>query len=155
MAFEVDKPFRLEFGRGSGMYGLEMIALDEAGEMVIHRRLWEPRGGGSTWFWERASLPVGIDVTRRVAGSIDALGLVAMEKSYHASVHDGLQWILWIVQGKGQKSVYFNNHFPEAIQDFAIALNDIVGGLGEQLQWRRVPAAMSGKHDKGLWRSSR
>src|SRR5262245_55092291 len=44
-AFRIDpdKPYRIEFGRGSGWHGLETVQFAEDGRVVLHRMTFELR----------------------------------------------------------------------------------------------------------------
>jgi hypothetical protein len=75
-----------------------------------------------------------------------------MDRSYAADVADGTQWVLWIQQGDRERSVYFDNHFPEAITTFAKHLDAILSmASGPNLQWQPVLPPMSRRHESELW----
>ncbi len=77
-----------------------------------------------------------------------------MHRKYYAEVADGTQWILWLQQGSQSKSIYFNNHFPEQIQRFAIRLDMILDiSKMDKLVWSRVPKEQSRRHEKEIWNS--
>ena len=72
--------------------------------------------------------------------------------AYHAEVHDGTQWVLWIKQADQEKSIYFNNHFPDEIVRFAEQLDAVLSECDlENMNWKTVPATESRQHERELW----
>ena len=153
MHFDANKPFRLEFGRGSGWHGLDTIVLDEKGTVVLHRLQMEEKGTVIHHYWETTTLLLDPGMTRQIATLIQDLRILDMKRAYHADVHDGTQWVFWLVQGGQEKSVYFNNHFPKAIQDFAVTLDSHLRSAGvDKNKWIRVPDEESRQHEKAIWK---
>jgi hypothetical protein len=155
-AFRIDpgKPWRLEFGRGSGWHGLDTIKLDNDGRLVLHRLKPERQGDTIAHSWETASLELPADAVAKVLEAVEAHRLLELNKAYHAAVADGTQWVLWVRQGEREKSVYFNNHFPDPIVRFAGRLDKILSAsAGPKLRWRPVPHADSRNHARELWDS--
>jgi len=101
------KPWRIEFGRGSGYHGLDTVKLDQGGHLVLHRL--GSRG------WETAAVDLQADVVAQVLEAVEANRLLELDKAYHADLKDGTQWVLWVRQGEQEKAVYFDNHFPDQI----------------------------------------
>jgi len=156
--FRIDptKPFRIEFGRGSGMHGLATVKVSQDGTALLHRR----RSGlpGEDWgdTWEWASLRLSQDAMAKLLEAVDAERLMDLERAYHAAVMDGTQWVLWIKQGEREKSVYFNNHFPRPIIRFAERLDALLlESPPDELTWTAVPASESMLHHRDLWMSIR
>jgi len=103
ISFEsIRAPFELDFGRGSGMVGLDTVAISEDGNAVLHR-LGEHR----QWVW--ATLRLSREQMRSIANMITRRGLGSLQNEYTPSfrVHDGTQWVLLIRQGDRRKSSYF------------------------------------------------
>ena len=139
LPFDVSQPFKLDFGRGSGMVGLSTIAIAENGETSICR--W--RKGT----WESASLRLSAQQLNQVAQAVTRHRLPHLAKQYLGTVWDGTQWVLWIRQGTRGKATYFDNNFPASIRDFATELDAILRAAGiDKAQWEP-----SSKQDKELW----
>lgn len=152
MPFAPAQPFRLEFGRGNSRDGLETIAIDEQGQVVLYRMKEETEGGAKRHAWETAALSIDADAVQRIAKLIEDLDLLQMNLAYDAKVDDGSQWAFWLVQGDRQKSIFFNNYFPEFIQDFAVALDRELEQAGAgNVEWNPVPPEQAREHDKDLW----
>jgi hypothetical protein len=146
MDFDPGEPFRLDFGRGSGMHGLDTISIAQDGQTIIHRSV---RSGG----WEHASLRLTREQRQAIAEAVIRRGLFRLANAYHAPIHDGTQWVLWIRQGEREKAVYFDNSFPRAIRAFADDLDRILSPAGyDQLRWKRTNART---HDDELWKAIR
>jgi hypothetical protein len=142
------QPWRIEFGRGSGMQGLDTAKLDQDGRLVLHRQKWNG--------WQTATALLPPDVVAKVLEAVEANRLLELDKEYRANVNDGEQWVLWVQQGDREKAVYFDNHFPDAIVRFAEQFDAIVSGsVGPDLRWRAVPSIQSGDHQRELWESIR
>ena len=155
MKLEGDKPFRLEFGRGSGLMGLETITI-ERDRVVLCRRNFKQIDEVTWRHWEVSTNGVGPNFTRKVAELIDNFKILDLHREYHANVFDGTQWVIWISQGKTEKAVYFNNHFPDRVQKFAVALDqELRAVLPKEIQWIPVPKEQSREHEKAIWRSLR
>lgn len=153
MAFDPTRPYRIEFGRGSGYDGLDTIAIDENGQVVLYRMREEWDGGLIRPRWETASSSLDPQARQRIAELIRDLKLLEMGNAYHADVADGSQWVFWLVQGDEEKTIYFDNHFPEPIQDFAVALDRELNLSEGMFDWNRVPDELADAHAKELWGS--
>ena len=143
-------PFELDFGRGSGMVGLDTVAISEDGNAVLHR-LGEHR----QWVW--ATLRLSREQMRSIANMITRRGLGSLQNEYTPSfrVHDGTQWVLLIRQGDRRKSSYFDNSFPSAIRSFAADLDGMLRAAGsERLHWQPIENGPR-EHEKLLWNSIR
>src|SRR5262249_4627584 len=80
--------------------------------------------------------------------------LLRLRKEYHAEVHDGTQWLLWIQQGGSEKSVYFNNSFPREIVRFAEVIDKVLEENGlENARWVRVTTVEAQAVNRELWDS--
>lgn len=147
--FEVDaaKDFCIELGRGSGMDGLETVAISSDGTVVLHR-LTKPRG------WVTATLVLPQDALKRILTSLKVEKVMAMADAYHAGIADGTQWVLTVAQGDRHKAIYFDNHFPQPVLRFASIIDTELRAAGEStLRWKSVPKARWGDHDAQLWGS--
>ncbi len=143
LPFDASRPFKLDFGRGSGMVGLSTIAIAENGETSICR--W--RKGT----WERASLRLSAQQLNEVAQAVTRHRLPRLAKEYLGTVLDGTQWVLWIRQGTLGKATYFDNNFPGSIRYFANELDAILKEAGiDKLQWEP-----SSRRDRELWGAMR
>jgi hypothetical protein len=155
-AFRIEptKPFRIEFGRGSGWHGLDTIKVDQDGRVVLHRENHQRQGDTIIQSWEKATLQLPPRSLTKVLEAVEANRLMELHKGYHANVADGTQWVLWIKQGNQEKSVYFNNHFPEQIVRFAERLDGILSECGvDKLDWQVVPAVETRRNERELWDS--
>ena len=94
------------------------------------------------------------DAVAQVLATVEANGLLGLDKAYHADVCDGTQWVLWARQGDREKAVYLDNHFPDPIVRFAERFDAVVSAfVGPGLQWRAVPSAWIRDHERDLWDS--
>jgi hypothetical protein len=149
--FEIDpsRDYRIEFGRGSGMSGLDTVAFGTDGIATLHRAMPE-RG------WETATLTFSKEALARILSTIRGQKIMHMAAGYHANVHDGTQWVLWITQGNQSKSIYFNNHFPDGILRFAQIIDTELQQSGYSgIRWKKVPPEHERDHGKALWNSAR
>jgi hypothetical protein len=163
-AFRIDtaQPWSIEFGRGSGMYGLETVKIDSTGRVVLHRPgLRRGPSGDCTLVWETATVRLPPEVVAEVLAAVEENHLLNLHRVYSASaadggvvVVDGNQWVLWIRQGGREKTVYCDNHFPDPIVRFAERLDAILSASTRgKLRWRPVPDRESNDHELDLWDS--
>lgn len=148
-AFVVDptKAFHFEFGRGSGLSGLDTIAFDLDGVVQIYQQ----RREGS---WQTGTLKLDPDSIQRIFDTIKNEDIMKMPAVYHADVLDGTQWVLWLTQGAHSKAIYFNNYFPAEIRRLAKLLDAELESAGlPNVRWKQVARAESGLHQKALWNS--
>jgi len=147
--FKIDpaKEFFIDLGRGSGMDGLATIAITSDGQVTLHR-LKDIQNGQ----WQNAKTTFDRAAIDRLLAAIESNKLMEMAAQYHADVHDGTQWILWIRQGQSSKAIYFNNHFPEGIRKFAKAVDEEIkrAAIAED-KWQDDPQPRS--HEKAIWES--
>lgn len=153
--FRIDptRPFRLEFGRGSGWHGLDTIRIDQDGKVVLYRLNRREQEPG----WETAELQLRPDTLAEVLKAVETNNLMNLYRTYRdPDIHDGTQWVLWIKQEGHEKSVYFDNIFPRKIRGFAERLDGILSAAGlHQVTWHPVPAEESRRHERELWDSIR
>src|SRR5262245_25938730 len=82
-----DEKFELQFGRGSGWHGLDLLRITS---------------DGNAWYeyqeilgeWQRKRFHVGAKQIQELREAIDTLDLWELARSYHADVADGTQWCL-------------------------------------------------------------
>lgn len=147
--FEVDatKVYRIELGRGSGIDGLETVAISSDGAVVLHR-LTKPQG------WVTGTLVLPHDALKRILTSLKVEKVMAMADAYHADIADGTQWVLAVTQGDRRKAIYFDNHFPQPVLRFSSVIDTELRAAGESaLRWKSVPRARWGDQDTRLWDS--
>jgi hypothetical protein len=155
-AFSIDRtqPFWLEFGRGSGWQGLDTVKIDQTGKAVLHRMKSDRQQDVTVLSWEVATLQLSPEAVAEVLKAVESNGLMGLHKAYHADVHDGTQWVFWAKQGEREKSVYFDNSFPRAINAFAEQLDAILVRAGlDKATWQPVPERESRRHERELWDS--
>lgn len=141
------RPFRIEFGRGSGWHGLDTVQVSNDGTVKMYRIGAQARTETTTF-----SMPAG--KVEEVAGLVNSLALTSMGRVYSRDVHDGTQWVLWIQQPPHEKAIYFNNSFPEEIKAFAKGLDAILRDAGsEKSTWTAVPPERGRDHEKAIWES--
>ena len=143
---DATKPFVIEFGRGSGLHGLDVVKVDETGLVQLSR----VAGTGI----ESATLRLYDSDVKALVGLVSARGLTGMARTYSdPKVHDGTQWVLWIQQSPSEKAVYFNNAFPRQIQSFARDLDAMLRGAGlGNVRWNAVPTQEGRDQQAALWR---
>jgi hypothetical protein len=155
-AFHIDpkKPYRIELGRGSGWHGLDTVKISEDGAVVLYRN--QEAASVAAWSqgpWYKATMQLSAESLAKVLQAVEDNHLLALHKAYHADVADGTQWVLWIKQGDEEKSVYFNNHFPQEIVRFAGAVDAVLADSGSSnFTWYPVLGS-SRDHEKELWNS--
>jgi hypothetical protein len=147
-AFTLDpgKPFVVEFGRGSGWHGLDVVRVDESGSVELQRLT----GNGGI---EAATMRLSRARVAAVADLVNAAGLTGMGRSYaEPGVHDGTQWVLWVSQPPADKAVYFDNTFPSAITRFAGRLDAVLDAAGRAgVTWTQLPVPEGVARQKALW----
>jgi hypothetical protein len=141
---EVAGPFVLEFGRGSGMRGLDTVKILEDGTAILHER--------TTTGVKVARLQLPPEELQKVRRLIEKHRLLALDRSYSNGWADGTQWIVRIKHDGGEKAAYFDNLFPAAITEFADELDVLLNANGLPTAiWR--PAELGYSDD--LWKSIR
>lgn len=144
-ALNASKPFVIELGRGSGLFGLDVVKVTETGEVQLHRIA----GGANV---ETASLRLSDVRIRELADAVNSLRLTDMGRSYSTEIQDGTQWVLWIQQSPAEKSVYFNNAFPKEITAFAGRLDAMLQEAGlNGAAWTPVPEKEGRAEQDALW----
>ncbi|AMV27946.1 hypothetical protein VT84_26315 [Gemmata sp. SH-PL17] len=145
------KPWQIEFGRGSGLEGLDTIKLNQNGKAILHRRKSELRGDVTVDSWETTTVVLSPEKVAKILDAVAENRLLELSKAYHSRMHDGTQWVLWVRQGEWEKAVYFNNRFPDSIVQFAKKLDGVL--TGEDSQWHAVPDKGARDHERDLWDS--
>jgi hypothetical protein len=147
-AFVLDpaKPFVIEFGRGSGLHGLDIIKVDQTGAVELSR----VTGGQNV---ESASLRLSSADVRALVQLVNTNQLTSMGRTYSdPGVADGTQWVLWIEQAPSQKAVYFNNSFPSQITAYANGLDALLQKAGlNAAKWTPVPKQQGIDQQNALW----
>jgi hypothetical protein len=147
-AFVLDpsKPFLIELGRGSGWRGLDIVKVDETGTVQLSRIEGRPTA-------QAASLKLSSADLAALVGLINANQLTSMGRIYsNPRIADGTQWVLWIQQSPSQKSVYFNNSFPNQITAYATGLDALLQKAGlNSAKWSPLPTPQSADRQKALW----
>jgi hypothetical protein len=142
--------WRIEFGRGSGMEGLDTVKIASDGSVILHR--FKHRGPPE---WETTSLALPPDALARVLESVAENRLLGMSREHHANIHDGTQWVFWFRQNEAERSVYFDNKFPRAIKRFAADLDRVLQEHAlDAAVWQPVQGPAR-QHDRQLWKSIR
>src|SRR5262245_23824232 len=147
------QPFEIEFGRGSGLHGLETVGITSDGSTTMVRKKWERHEGGSDYFWESTTFKLADESITKVLTALADTGVMRLDHAYHGSVEDGTQWVFWVRQGEKEHSVYCDNRFPISIKQFAKTLDEILASSVAQAKWERVAKADERKHEKRLWDS--
>lgn len=154
LSIDPAKPFTIEFGRGSGWAGLNTVNINENGTVVLYRLQVEQRREIRYLFWETGTMQLLPEDITAILESLHTFHLLTMYKEYHADIHDGTQWVLWITQEQHEKSIYCDNHFPENILAFSDFLDELLTTRGlTDVTWTRVPEHESRNHEKELWES--
>lgn len=120
------KPFTLAFGRGSVLYGLAVILIDEAGHARISR---PPRTLNDDWAQAELALPQ--PALTHLAARINILHLTRLDRHYSVeNLRDGTQWVFHVAQGDHAKTIYCDNYFPTPITSFAHDLDAVLDQAG-------------------------
>jgi len=159
--FEMDAhlPFRLEFGRGSELPGLDgagmldVVIVDQTGHVSLSRQ--PTRTGAEKYLatmnehWATAELQLSPDLVAEIVSRINSERLIALDRHYTGNVADRAEWVFFVTQNGQQRVVYFHREFPAAITRFADALDDILkrGGI-DHANWTPGGEDLS----KNLWK---
>lgn len=158
LPFDPSLPFRLELGRGSAPDGLETVLIEPNGAATFHRRgnmIWDAVNQRRDQQWETCQLQLDQLALTSIARAIIDHRIGQLESQYHADVHDGTQWLLRLTQNNRTKRVYFNNHFPQSIQDFAQLIDEQVSRSGlSQVIWKQVDSQKNDEYQTALWRDT-
>lgn len=148
------KPFKIEFGRGSGWHGLDTIKIFSDGKIVIHDIYFEKEKDVTVQYCKTTSFILGSKDLKLIIDFIER-ELLSLHEHYHdPGVMDGTQWILWIKQHKKEKVIYFDNNFPDKIIQFSKYLDKIIDEkYSSTLKWEQVSEKKSRKHETDIWRS--
>jgi len=104
--------------------------------------------------WETATMQLLPDDVKTLIKSLEQFQILKMSKAYHANVSEGTQWILLIQQGNYEKSIYFDNHFPDNIFAFSRFLDDLLVKRGFlDFTWQAIPENEPKNHENELWES--
>ena len=149
VSFSVDlgRPFHVVLGRGSGLAGLDTVAFGIDGDVTMFKQ--QPAGK-----WQTASVRLSPEAIARIFDQVKAQDVMNMSAEYHADVHDGTQWVLWIKQHQKSKAIYYKNNFPNAKKRLAECLDEelALAGMLKDV-WNDVPESQYGEHDRALWDS--
>ena len=150
--FDPQKSIEIEFGRGSGLDGLNTIKISKTGKVLLHRSRLTYQDEKISTQWEYSEFYLSAEDVSQLSDFIGKHHISRLHSAYHAAVDDGTQWIFWIKQGEHEKSIYCNNHFPEEIVSFAKFLDELLIKKGVcNLKWQRVPENNAREHEKKLW----
>jgi hypothetical protein len=140
------QPFVIEFGRGSGMNGLDVVRVDETGAVRLDRI-----AAGQNIVSASLTLPAAD--TAKLVGVVNDERITSMGSAYHdPRVHDGSQWVLWVRQGTSEKSIYFNNSFPDEITAFAATMDAMLESAGVgAATWTPVAKQEGADRQAALW----
>jgi len=147
-AFVLDasKPFVIELGRGSGMYGLDVVKISQTGAVELQRIV----GGQHV---ERASVQLSGAALTELVDRVNSRRMTSMGRSYSdPGMADGTQWVLWVQQVPLEKSIYFNNAFPGEITGFASRLDALLQNAGvNKASWTPLPKQQGIDEQVALW----
>ena len=65
--FDPSQPWQIDLGRGSGMYGLDTVALASDGRAVLYLAKWIRNSNVNSQTWQKATLTLPPDAVRRIA----------------------------------------------------------------------------------------
>ncbi len=144
-----DEKFDLQFGRGSGWHGLDLLRITSDG-----RAEYEYQADHGEW--RRKTFVVPEHQLTKLRQEITELNPWGMDRAYHRNVADGTQWCFLVrIDGKS-KSVYFDNNFPNAIRRFADVIDQtVLVPFADPVEAEVVPQRHHRKHEKEIWASIR
>ncbi|MSU78602.1 MAG: hypothetical protein EXS16_10980 [Gemmataceae bacterium] len=145
-----DEVFELQFGRGSGWLGLDVLRIVSKSEASYEYRV----DGGD---WHRKKFKLNDAEMASLRNAITQMNVWAMERAYSRPERaDGTQWVLLVRENGKSRSVYFDNNFPEAIRNFAEFVDQkIIVPYADTLNPTVVPERHHLKHQKAIWESIR
>ena len=154
-AFRLDPTaaWTVSFGRGGPPIGYNMVWMNEQGtvRLLYYAETHAPEGG-----WHEVGKKGMLTLSAEEIGTfieyVNASPLLDMPKAYRAAWYDGDHWAVTIQQGVHHKTLYFHNHFPEAIIEFANTLDQILirHGLFE-IAWETISWEEANRYEKTLW----
>lgn len=140
-AIDPARPWTIVLARGSCADGFDTVDLNQDGAVLLRRKKWGPIKNDVVGFaWEEASLTLPHEAILTILDALSETQLLGLKNAYYAAVHDGTQWVIQIEQETNEKSVYCDNHFPNAIVRFAGSLDAVLdrNGVGT-VKWRQLP----------------
>ncbi len=144
---DLSEPIEIEFGRGSGLDGLNTVRILPNGDVKLFR---VPMAGKTTWQYGQFTLTLG--EMSRILDSMKATRLLTLQRVYHGGVSDGTQWVLSVRQSSHVRCVYFDNHFPEAIVEFTNSLDNILSnGESRRIVWKPLSTNDACRQQDALW----
>jgi hypothetical protein len=147
-------PYVIEFGRGSGLHGLDTVRVLQDGTVTLHRRSRTFDGKEAHLGVETATLKLPEGPLAEVVTAVEKNRLLSLDRAYHGKMADGTQWVFWVEQGGAERAVYCDNNFPAEIVRFAAALDKVLAENGlEGAAWQPVPDEDAGDHERELWAS--
>lgn len=153
-----DQPFKIEFGRGSGMCGLDTVLITSDGHVTLYRQQGrELRKQCLYPIWETTTIQLPKKAVIMVLAAVEKTGVLRLKHRYERTdIADGTQWVFWIQQGSNENSVFCDNDFPGPLVQFSEMLDAILAenGLGDA-QWQRISVGDARDHQKALWQSVR
>lgn len=149
----LDEPFELMFGRGSGWHGLDVVQISPDGSVEVTRATQALRDDVIELTFEVAQLQLSPEAMRKVLERVDGGGLMAMDAMYiDERMADGTQWVFWCRQGEHEKVIYFSNHFPGQIEQFAGSLDSELEEAGlSATTWRASDEVAYRARNAQLW----
>ena len=135
--------FRLELGRGSGLYGLDTLSISDTGTVLAHKHV----NSGI----EQTSFSITPAEIAAILSLVESKRIMSLDREYHDErIADGTQWVLLAKQGEELKSIYCNNRFPDEITGLATELDSILNIKNRKLEWT---AATVNEVETRLWDS--
>jgi hypothetical protein len=146
-ALDASQPFVIEFARGGVMYGMDVEKVDETGTVKLRRNAGLPN------VYETASLQLSGAGVKQLVDLVNSSRLTELGRSYSdPNILYGAQWMLWIQQHGGEKSIYCNNAFPDQITDFGRRLDDLLKNEElSRVSWTPVPKEQGFDVQNALW----
>lgn len=156
-AFDPSAPTDIWLGRGSGMFGLDVVHLSRHGELFVDRAVAAPASsppGLPGYVHERAHLRVAASVTADARDLVRRLRVDRLRAEYRKKgMHDGTQWVLRVRQDGYDRSVVFDNRFPRAVRRFARDLDVLTGAQGVAEAFAPLDAEAWSRTEQALWAS--
>jgi hypothetical protein len=144
-----DPNLELQFGRGSGLSGLDLLRVVSDGTASFEFQTEEGD-------WRRKRFHLDANAMADLRAEIDKLRIMELAPKYQADLCDGTQWCLLLrIDGK-TKFVYFNNSFPDEIRKLSDYVDNVIlGQFAEPVPSRAVLPWQHRQHEETLWASIR
>jgi uncharacterized protein YneF (UPF0154 family) len=145
--FDPSQAYRFDLACGSRFHGSMTFRIQEDGEVLVDRF------GSPPWVeWESTMIILPAPALAELAAAIREMGILDLDKEYHAVTSEESKWVLRVRQGGRERISYFDQYFPREIQSVAVLLEELLVENGlRNATWQSVPGDDALQRQKELW----